>query len=196
MRDMRADMDLVESAISKSMIEVFRVLNAMVADGALAAYAVCGAMAAFEYIEVAATRDIDVTVEIAASGPLVTLKPITDFCLKNGLPVEWEEEGLLISGFPVQFIVASDPLDIEALAHCATVSNLAVDIPIWRVEHLMAKCLQVGRPKDQARLASFLETEFDATAFCGIVSRFDLRERWSSFCGRFGIDDVCRSPSG
>ena len=111
------------------MEAAFKILNDMEATGIFARYAVCGAMAAFEYIEPMATRDIDVTIEI---GPILSLSQITSFLEKIGHPVQWEAEGLMIAGFPLQFIPVADPLDKDALENSVKIESCSIAISIWR----------------------------------------------------------------
>lgn len=177
------------------MEETFKILNLMVEEGAIGGYALCGAMAAFSYIEPFATQDLDVTAKMVTAGPLLNFGPITAFLKKHGIPVEWAGEGLYIGGYPVQFLPDSDPLDADALANAREAGPEGVRFRIWSMEHLMAKCLQVGRPKDQARLALFLDREYDKEAFCNLVQRFNLTDRWASYCSRTPHADVCRAAS-
>lgn len=174
------------------MLETFKILNDMVSEGAIADYALCGAMASFRYIEPAATRDMDVSVELPGiAATVLSFDGITDFLKKRGLPVAWDDEGLDIAGVPVQFIPAGDALDRDALANADVVAEAGVTFKVWTIEHLMAKCLQVARPKDQLRLVQFLETDFDQSKFCELVARFGLRAAWMKFCGKFDKEDVC-----
>lgn len=177
--------------LGSNMLELFKILNKMVEDGAIKAYALCGAMAAFEYIEPAATRDVDVTAKMITSGLILDYQPIINFLNNNNIPVKWDEEGLYIAGYPVQFIPDDKPLDTEALANAAVIDNEGVTVPIWRIEYLMAKCLEVFRPKDQLRLVQFLEVGYNREEFCNLIQRFELTERWQAFCSRFDQDDFC-----
>ena len=174
------------------MIETFKILNEMVSEGAIGDYALCGAMAAFRYIEPAATRDMDVTVDLpGVTAAILNFDRIVDFLNMHGLPVQWDEEGLDIAGVPVQFIPAGEALDRDALFHAEPVTEAGVTFKVWRIEHLMAKCVEVARPKDQLRLVEFLERNYDRDKFCELIARFELRDAWSRFCGKFDCEDFC-----
>jgi hypothetical protein len=135
---------------------------------------------------------MDVTVEMTGiSASLLTFTDITNFLENRGIPVKWDEEGLELAGVPVQFIPVSGEIDKEALATAQTVTEEGVSFKVWRAEYLMAKCLQIGRPKDHLRLIQFLETNFDQGMFCDLVSRLGLREQWLSFCQKFESENFC-----
>lgn len=172
--------------------ETLAVLNEMEAAGVIGRYAICGAVAAFRYIEPAVTQDLDISVTLPDDqGAIVTFDLILRFLNEKGLPAEWRAEGLVMGFWPVQFLTASDPLDSEALAEAQTIMFDGVATRVWRAEHLMAKCLQVGRPKDHLRLEQFLDAPFERKAFCAIAARFGLSERWSAYCRRFDRENVC-----
>ena len=190
---MRHLIDLVEGLISAEMEGTFKILNDLVSSGAINSYAVCGAMAAFEYIEAQNTRDVDVTIDIS-SATIFSFTPITSHLEKIGHGVEWEAEGLMIAGRPVQFIVAGDPLDVEALEHPVTVMSGATRVPIWRIEYLMAKCAQVRRSKDINRLLSFLEVDYDAKKLCDILARHGLTDVFNRILKQNNLGEICGSP--
>jgi hypothetical protein len=80
--------------------------------------AICigGATAASFHGEPLATRDIDVFVFVdpIPGQLLVTLAPVFARLKDLGF-AEFEEEGILIHGFPVQFLSASPRLETEAI---------------------------------------------------------------------------------
>ena len=113
------------------MLQTFVILNEMVSEGAIKDYALCGAMAAFRYIEPAATRDMDVTVEMASvSAFAVTFDGITNFLAHKNMPLKWDEEGIEIAGVPVQFIPVGGDLDKEALATAEIVTESDVSFKV------------------------------------------------------------------
>lgn len=128
--------------------ETLAVLNEMEAAGVIGRYAICGAVAAFRYIEPAVTQDLDISVTLLNDqGSIVTFDPIRRFLNEKGLPAEWRAEGLVMGFWPVQFLTASDPLDSEALAEAQTIMFDGVATRVWRAEHLMAKCPRSGGPR-------------------------------------------------
>ncbi len=168
------------------------VLNAMREAGVIGEYAICGAVASFRYIEPAVTHDLDVSVRFSGGAPgVVTLAPILRYLQEAGTAAEWSEEGLLIGQWPVQFLPADNDLDLEALSKAEIIDFDGVPTRIWRAEHLMAKCLQVGRAKDQLRLSQFLEGAFDQPLFCAILRAFNLEAQWRAYCVRFGQWNIC-----
>ena len=182
------------------MKETIEVLNRMVADGVVSADAIGGAVAAFNYIEPASTDDLDILVcfdTVRASG-LVTLTPILTYLKARGY-TEFEKEGIKIEGWPVQFLPVASDLDAEALAD-ATAIDIEINVTVGSVptrvltaEHVMAKALEIGRPKDLIRISQFIESDaFDASILSGIMERHGLQTKWTSFCARFEITDPCK----
>lgn len=71
------------------MKEAARLLNDMVMQGVISAYAVFGAVAQMRYTEAIATLDIDVLVAIPDPDRMDVLAPIYEFCRSRGyLPKE------------------------------------------------------------------------------------------------------------
>jgi hypothetical protein len=185
------------------MTQALAVINKMEADGIIGRYAISGAIAAYNYIEAAMTEDLDILLsfdEVGRQGAtgLVTLGPIYSYLKSKGID-EHHKEGIIIAGWPVQFLPVANALDREALAQAAEVevefdeSDGAIGTRILRPEHLVATALRVSRPKDLLRITQFLEEEaVDTTALCGVLARHGLMEPWRSFCLRIGIVDPCR----
>ena len=93
------------------------VLNQMVKDKIIKSYAIGGAIAAYNYIEPALTEDLDILVSFehtASASGLVTLTPIVTYLASKGY-TEFRKEGIVVSGWPVQFLPVANPLDAEAL---------------------------------------------------------------------------------
>jgi hypothetical protein len=185
------------------MKQTLAVINAMAADGVIGRYAISGAIAAYNYVEAAVTDDLDILVafnkapEQRQSG-LVTLGPIYSYLKARGYH-EHRKEGIVIEGWPVQFLPVANALDEEALAQAEEIEirfeeiEGAVRTRILRPEHLVATALQVGRPKDFIRITQFLEENaVGLTALCEVLDRHGLTEMWRLFCSRIGIPDPCR----
>lgn len=146
------------------MKQTLDVINAMEADGFIGRYAIAGAVAAYNYIEPTVTEDVDILIslDVASStsrSGLVTLAPILAYLKSRGYD-QYRKEGLLIEGWPVQFLSVADDLDAEALAQAQDVEITisaaagAVKTRVLRPEHLIAISLRVGRPKDAIRSSS------------------------------------------
>lgn len=175
------------------------VINRMETDGIIGRYAIGGAVAAFNYIEVSTTDDLDILVSFddapgtVASG-LITLGPLTAYLADRGYS-EWRKEGVVIDGWPVQFLPVANDLDAEALAEAQDIIldvNPDVRVPtrVLSAEHLMANAIRVGRPKDFIRVSQFIEEKaFDPNRLKEILARFALVDAWTAFCARAGIQD-------
>ncbi|MBL8669564.1 MAG: hypothetical protein JNK11_02825 [Alphaproteobacteria bacterium] len=177
-----------------AIVDAFAILNDMVADRVVDLYAIAGAVAAANYVEAAATEDIDVLIEFAASpGRLVSLAPVLDWLRRRGY-AEHRKEGVVIEGWPVQFLPVADALDREALAEAASAEvaragKPAVTVRVLRPEHIVAICLRVGRTKDHLRVVQFLEEgRVDLASFADVLRRHGLHQRWQAFCRQAGRD--------
>jgi hypothetical protein len=178
------------------------VLNDMAASSVIDTYAIGGAVAAFYYIEASSTDDFYILVSLenraaSASTGLLTLGPIVEYLTGRGF-TEWRHEGIVIAGWPVQFLPVADGLDAEALNEApaieleVTPGEPPVSTRLLSAEHIMAIALKVGRPKDLNRIAqSVSENAFDMKRFCDILSRHGLRSKWSNCCLRLGLKNEC-----
>lgn len=177
--------------------DALTVINEMEAAGVIGRYAICGAVAAYAYVEHATTDDLDVLVAFgedaggAATG-LITLTPVIQYLAKRGYD-RFEREGVIIADWPVQFLPVANLLDREALV-AATMQEAvfevdapAVNIRVMQPEHLVALALRVGRPKDMIRVSQFLrEDAVDLAALRSIILRHGLTEKWRDFILRTG----------
>jgi hypothetical protein len=181
-----------------AMRETLEVINRMVAEGIIGGYAIGGAVAALNYIELASTEDLDIFVSFddmpGKSGPgLITLAPILSFLARSGY-TEFHKEGIVVEGWPVQFLPVASDLDAEALARARNIRLDAVlgNVPtrVLLPEHLIANALRVGRAKDYLRIVQFLEEKaVDLTALRQLLERHDLKAIWRTFCRNTGLID-------
>ncbi|MGH6660962.1 MAG: hypothetical protein ACREB6_05455 [Rhodospirillales bacterium] len=182
------------------MKNTFRVINRMVDDGVIASYAIAGAVAALNYVEPTLTEDLDVLISIddptdrPRSG-LVTLEPLFAHLRKAGYR-KFKKEGIVIEGWPVQFLPVANDLDAEGLAKAVEVEIEAdraappITVRTLRAEHVVATALRVGRPKDRIRIGQFLAEEaVDLAALRNVLDRHHMRKAWSKFCTETGIPD-------
>jgi hypothetical protein len=184
------------------MKRTLEVVNVMEADGVIGRYAISGAVAAYNYIEPTVTDDLDILISFKETSDrsksgLITLAPIFAYLKAKGYQ-EHRKEGLVIEGWPVQFLPVASDLDAEALAQAQEVeiqineAEGSVWTRILRAEHLVAICLRVGRPKDLIRITQFLEEDaVDLPALSEVLGRHHLKEAWQAFCSRIGIADPC-----
>jgi hypothetical protein len=169
-----------------SLENTLGVLNEMQRDGVLGEYAIGGAVAAFLYIEPAATFDLDVfTAWKPGEGGLLDVSGLYGYLIRRGYK-NFEREAIVIEDWAVQFLPLGSPLIEEALAEAAPIQIKGVPTRIFSKEHLMAVCLEVGRPKDLARLVQFLdESDPDMSRFGRIVEKHRLDEAWNAFKMRY-----------
>jgi hypothetical protein len=110
------------------MEQTIRVVDRLVEDRIIDRYAIAGAVAAFNYVETTYTEDLDILVSFEASAKasgLILLTPIYDYLAKKGY-TEHHKEGVLVEGWPVQFLPVADALDEEALSEALEV-ELKID---------------------------------------------------------------------
>ncbi len=180
-----------------------QVINGMVTDGIIQKYAVAGAVAALNYIEPTITQDLDILVSFdeLRSGPtgLVTLDPLISYLRDRGY-TQFENEGIVIEGWPVQFLPVANDLDVEGLNQAVEVeielgSGMApFKITTLSAEHIVATALKVGRPKDRERILRFIEAKVvDLKVLRDVLNRHNLLEAWSKLCVQTGIPDFDES---
>jgi hypothetical protein len=180
-----------------------QVINGMVTDGIIQKYAVAGAVAALNYIEPTVTQDLDVLVSFddlrSGTSGLVILDPLISYLRDRGY-TQFENEGIVIEGWPVQFLPVANDLDAEALSQAVEVeielgSGMApFKITTLSAEHIVATALKVGRPKDRERILRFIEGKaVNLKQLRDVLNRHDLLEAWSKFCARTGTSDFDES---
>ena len=172
------------------MQAVCDILEQLLHEGVLRQYVIGCAMAAGFHGEPLATRDIEVIVLLdpAAGQLLVSLSPVFSRLKELGF-FEFEEEGLLVHGSPIQFICASPGLESEAIKSAILVEWENHRMRVIRPEHLAAMALSVGRPKDRARLVYLAELpNFEHSSFREILNRHGLIQRWQDWASALGLD--------
>jgi hypothetical protein len=158
----------------------------MQADGVIGKYAIGGAVGATFYLEPSATLDIDVFVSLPkpSGSSLVTLSPMYDWLTARGYKPE--KEYIVIEGWPVQFLPASDALDEEALAQAVETQVEGVRAWVMSAEHLAAIALRTGRAKDFTRILQFVESGvIQSHKLDEILKRHGLLAKWEQFGDRF-----------
>ncbi len=165
------------------------VVAALAARGVIKEYAITGAVAALAYVESGLTEDLDILISAAdfeqrPSG-LILLAPIEAALAEMGYS-ERSDVGVLVEGWPVQFIPVASALDEaslrEAIDH-ELVDDVAFKARILRPEYIVAKAISVGRLKDLARVEAFLDQQaIELTALKPVLVRFNLLAGWKAFC--------------
>jgi hypothetical protein len=160
--------------------QTFAVLNQMVADGVIENYAVAGAVGAMFYVEPFSTEDLDVFV-LTPEDQVVLKIPGLDYLKARGY-TEWRKEGIVIEGWPVQFMPVANPLEGEAYLNAQERDVDGLRVRVVLPEHLVAIMLKVGRLKDLARVEMFLsQQEVDIDALEDVTRRHELYDKWVKF---------------
>ena len=150
-----------------SMRRTIAVIAELKEKGVIRDYAIAGAVAAVNYIEPFLTQDLDVLISVGnlkqRKSGLVPLTPIDDALAKMGYR-ERRDAGVMIEGWPVQFLPVASPLDEEALDEAVEVELAAAG-----EEPLKARCLRAEHVV--------------ATA---------VKQVWKAFCLRAGIENLLR----
>lgn len=170
---------LVHNESVKATLEV---INQMQADGVIGKYAIGGAVGATLYLEPAATLDVDIFVMLptAAGSSLLSLAPLYDYLTVRGGTVK--DEHIVIGGWPVQFLPASDDLEREAVAQAVSTMVEGIPTRVMSAEHLVAIALRTGRSKDDIRIVQFFEQDAVHRAkLQGILERHELTAKWKQF---------------
>ncbi len=142
-------------------------------EGALGQFAIGGAMAAMFYAEPTLTYDLDVFVALPQQGALVTLTPLYEGLRSKGY--QPQGECVDIEGVPVQFLPMASPLVAEAVESALELRYGHTATRVMRPEHLIAICVQTGRPKDRERTHLLLdEAEIDTEFLLDILERHHL----------------------
>ncbi|MEO6845884.1 MAG: hypothetical protein ABI443_01160 [Chthoniobacterales bacterium] len=166
---------------TKKAIEV---INQLVADKVIAKYAIGGAVGALFYLEPTNTEDIDVFIHLEpiAGSLLVTIDPLLKKLEALGYS-EWENDKIVIEGWPVQFLPAATLLEIDAL-ESAIKHELEPGLITYALmpEFLMAIALACGRPKDKVRLEQFEhQNAYDPDTLHRILIKHSLDQKWENF---------------
>ena len=167
------------------MRETLKVINRMVKGGVIEEYAIGGAVAAIYYLEPFDTADLDIFVQVNATGSgLTILAPIYEYLIGQGYKAKGE--CIYIEGIPVQFLPVFNPLTEEAVEKAHTIKYARVTTRLMRPEHLVAIMLDTGRPKDYLRITMFLEQgAINMRSLNAVLKRHGLTKKWKDNEYRF-----------
>lgn len=181
-----------------SLRKTIEVVARLAEKGAVGRYAIAGAVAALNYIEPTLTEDLDVLVSIAHFGRrqsgLILLEPIEKALADLGYS-ERSGAGIMVEGWPVQFLPVASELDEEALDGAVELDIGLTGVPpvkarCLRAEHVVSIAVKLGRLKDLARVQAFLQQgAVDLTALKKVLERHDLAKAWLSFCEKAEIEN-------
>ena len=126
---------------------------------------------------------------------LLTIGPIVSYLSGLGYS-EFRKEGILVEGWPVQFLSVANDLDAEALASSQEVTVRLKDGDVrtrmLKPEHIVATALRTGRPKDRVRVTEFLESDVvDRDVLCSLLERHGLTEALGALCRASGLANPC-----
>lgn len=179
-----------------TMQKTIGVVTKLAEQGVIHRYAIAGAVAALNYVQPTLTEDLDVLVSVAhfekRQSGLILLTPIEEALAKMGY-TDRTDVGIMIEGWPVQFLPVASDLEEEALKQAVDIEieptgNPPAKARCLRAEHVVAIAVKVGRLKDLARVEAFLEQEaVDLTALKDVLKRHNLMTEWRTFCAKAGI---------
>ena len=132
------------------------------------------------YVEPFSTKDLDVFV-LTPDDQLVLEIPGLNYLKARGYN-EWRNEGIVIEGWPVQFMPVTNALEREAYENAQDQDVDGVRVRVVLPEHLVAIMLQVGRWKDLARVDMFLsQRTVDLEALNEILERHGLSDKLAEY---------------
>jgi hypothetical protein len=182
-----------------SLQKAIEVVTKLTHAGTVKQYAITGAVAALNYIQPTLTEDLDVLVSVGnfeqRTSGLILLAPIEAALARMGYS-QRSDVGILVEGWPVQFLPVGSALDEEALARAVEIGipgaagDPSVRARVLRAEYLIANAVKLGRLKDLARVEAFLDqAAVDLPALRRVIERFDLLSAWKHFCVMAGRSD-------
>ncbi len=168
--------------------KALQVVNQLLAEGFISRYAVGGAVGALFYIEPTQTQDIDIFVHLnpAPGSVLISLSPILTRLKELGYTL-WEEDKVVVEGWPIQFLPANKKIEMEAIEQ-AVEQPLAdgVNAFVPPPEYLMAIAIDLGRPKDVIRLQQFYaEKVYETVRLDALLQKHNLVAKWEKYLALF-----------
>lgn len=152
-------------------------INELKESGRVTEYAIGGAVAQVFWDEAIPTFDIDVMVLLPDDGVLLTsLQPIYEWATGRGY--EARDEHIVISGIPVQFIPAPDPLCAEAIHRAKTLEYGGLPMRVVSPEYLVAIWSKppANTARRKERVAKLREAlKLDEALLSDIMARHGLR---------------------
>lgn len=168
------------------------IVNQLKAEGFISDYAVGGAIGALFYIEPTQTQDIDIFVHLnpTPGSALVSLSPILDRLKEMGFTL-WEEDRVVIEGWPVQFLPATKKIEMEAIEHAMELPLAdGVHAFVPPPEYLMIIAIDLGRPKDVIRLQQFYEEKvYDEKKLDALLKKHGLAQKWERCLALFQTNE-------
>jgi hypothetical protein len=168
--------------------KAIQVVNQLCAEGYISKYAIGGAIGALFYIEPTQTQDIDIFVHLnpVPGSTLVSLSPILTRLKELGYTL-WEEDKVVVEGWPIQFLPATKKIEIEAIEQ-AVAQPLADGVSTFvpPPEYLMVIAIDLGRPKDIIRLQQFyMEGVYEPVKLDVLLESHGLIQKWQRYLTLF-----------
>lgn len=166
--------------------KVLNVIKSLKKKGLVEEYAISGTYAALYYIEPVLTYDLDVCCVFSADKKIVDLSALYTF-ISNTVPCQVEKEYIVACGIPIQIITAEqNSLSEEAVLNAREVTYKSVKTRVVKLEYLIAIAIQLGRPKDIAKLPLMIEQgNPDKEELKKILEKYKLTEKWKAFTNAF-----------
>lgn len=179
------------------MRKAIEVIATLAARGVVKDYAITGAVAALAYVEPQSTQDLDILVSVAnfdqhQSG-LILMTSVESALAAMGY-TQRSDVGVVVEGWPIQFIPVASDLDNESLQEAVELpigGDPPVQARVLRPEHIVAKALSVGRLKDLARVEEFVRrSAVDLKRLRAVLERHGMIDAWKNFCLKSGRTDL------
>jgi len=166
------------------MQELARLLNEMCKNEIVTNYAIFEAVAQMRYTEPVATVDADVLVAMEGEVGLDVLKPIYEFCSRQGF--QPKGKAIEVGAWPVQFIPVFSPLTKEAVEEAETADFEGIPLCVVRAVHLAVIALSVGRAKDFTRILALLDAgSVNQQDVANLAAKHGLANEWQRFERKF-----------
>jgi hypothetical protein len=173
--------------------KAIQIVNQLHDEKIISKYAVGGAVGAVFYIEPTQTQDIDIFIllEPKPGSIVVEISPIIERLKQLGYTL-WDQDKLIVEKWPIQFIPASKPIEIEAIQNSVekpVADGVTAFVP--PAEYLMSIAIDLGRPKDIVRLYQFhSEQVYDPGKLRVLLEKHGLTKKWEGILRLFKIQEA------
>jgi hypothetical protein len=166
--------------------KVLNIIKSLKDKGLVKEYAISGTYAALYYIEPVLTYDLDVCCIFSSNKKIVDLSALYSYIFST-VPCQIEKEYIAVYGIPVQIITAEpNSLTEEAVLNARNVKYKSVRTKVVTLEYLIAIAIQLGRPKDIAKLPLMIEQgNPDMAVLKNILGKHKLTGKWEAFINAF-----------
>lgn len=162
-----------------NIAKVIGEVEALIAEQVIADYAIGGAVAAVLHNEPFSTSDLDIFFLLREPrGLFLSLEKIYDFARRRGFTIE--TEFIIIHGWPVQFVEASNtPLWMDAIDTAVERAVDNVSLKLIDAEHLVIMWAMAARAKDKMKIAAFDEAGLiEPAKLRKLLEEFDMMDAW------------------